>query len=166
MKATLFWIERSGPGRLATLARPRGGVWLDEEIQIFKRARVDVLVSALTPVETAELNLKDEKTLCQINEIEFISFPIADRGTPVLSNAVRELAESMKKALLDGKSIAIHCRLGIGRSSMLAACVLVLEGMDSEAAFELIGQARGCPVPDTAEQLSWVERFAKESRKV
>jgi hypothetical protein len=47
----------------------------------------------------------------------------------------------------------------IGRSSLMAACVLVLMGMAPGTAFGLIGKARGLKVPDTEGQRDWVERF-------
>jgi protein-tyrosine phosphatase len=161
MKANLHWIERPGSGRLAILARPRGGDWLEDEVLSWKNAGVKVLVSALTPEEILELDLEKEKSLCQTHAIDAISFPVKDREV----TSTRELAQTLEQALLEGKSVVIHCRQGIGRSSLLAACVLVLEGMDSEAAFHSISRARGCPVPDTTEQRQWVARFARDSPK-
>ena len=163
MKANLYWIERPGPGRLAILARPRGGDWLEDEVRSWKNAGVNILVSALTPDEILELDLENEKSLCRTNGIEFVSFPIEDRQVPPLLKSTRALAMALEQDLLAGKSVAIHCRQGVGRSSVLAACVLVLEGVDSETAFDSISRDRGCPVPDTPEQRQWVARFARES---
>jgi protein-tyrosine phosphatase len=42
----------------------------------------------------------------------------------------------------DGKVVAVHCRAGIGRSSLIAASVLVYLRAARARAFELIGQAR------------------------
>ena len=61
--------------------------------------------------------------------------------------------------LSEGRCVGIHCRQGIGRSSLLAATLLVLTGMDFEEAWRRVEAARGCPVPDTAEQKAWVDRF-------
>lgn len=48
---------------------------------------------------------------------------------------------------------------------MMAACVLVSLGEEPDTAFERIARARGCPVPDTAEQREWVLRFADRHLK-
>jgi hypothetical protein len=32
MRPELFTIRRTGPGRLSTMARPRGGDWLEDEM--------------------------------------------------------------------------------------------------------------------------------------
>jgi protein-tyrosine phosphatase len=63
--------------------------------------------------------------------------------------------------LRGGQSVVIHCRQGVGRSALIAACVLVLNGVSVDKAFELIENARGCSVPDTEEQREWVVQFAE-----
>jgi protein-tyrosine phosphatase len=161
MQPEIFWIPSPWPGRLATLPRPRGEDWLEDEISGFRQVGVDVMVSALESAEAAELGLIGEAETCQRKGIEFISFPIPDRGVPKSVQIAQELAQSLKIKLASGKNVAIHCRAGVGRSSVLAACVLMLAGMDSETAFDRIQLARGMRVPDCEEQKDWVERFGK-----
>jgi protein-tyrosine phosphatase len=162
MKADLFWIEGPWSGRLAILPRPRGGDWLEDEIPAWRSAGVDLVVSTLRPDEISELDLTAEAEWCRKNEIEFISFPIADRGVPSSPAAVLELLRRLENAMTAGKIVAIHCRQGIGRSALLAASLLVLAGVSPDQAFQRVQAARGCPVPDTAEQREWVARFARD----
>jgi protein-tyrosine phosphatase len=164
MRTELFWIEGPWPGRLAIMPRPRGGDWLEDEIRAWRTAGVDTVVSALCAEEVAELDLTEEAALCQANGIEFLDFPVTDRSVPESTQKTAEFVRPLLKLLGEGKKVAIHCRQGVGRSSLLAACVLTLAGMASEAAFDRIRQARGCEVPDTAEQRMWVARFAKAQR--
>jgi protein-tyrosine phosphatase len=63
-----------------------------------------------------------------------------------------------------GETVAVHCRQGVGRSALLAACILAALGDRPDLAFERIAKARGCPVPDTPEQREWANRFAGEIR--
>ncbi|MGH7887499.1 MAG: protein-tyrosine phosphatase family protein [Candidatus Binatia bacterium] len=63
--------------------------------------------------------------------------------------------------LTQGKSVAIHCRQGIGRSALIAACLLVVSGITPETAFARIGASRGYAVPETSEQRQWVMQFAQ-----
>ena len=53
--------------------------------------------------------------------------------------------------------------MGIGRSPLLLACILVSGGMRTEDAWIAIGDARGCVVPDTLEQRAWLSRTAPPS---
>ncbi|HUM05651.1 MAG TPA: dual specificity protein phosphatase family protein [Terriglobales bacterium] len=155
------WIAGLGPARLATMPRPRGGDWLKEEIEQLRVEGVDVLVSALTPDEVDELGLVQEPDTCRENGISFLAFPIADRDVPDSYGAVRSFVEGLNKELCDSKAVAIHCRAGIGRSSLLAACTLVVAGLSVDQAFAAIREARGCNVPDTEVQRVWVEKFAQ-----
>ncbi len=41
----------------------------------------------------------------------------------------------------------------------MAASVLKLSGKSVDEAFQLIGSARGCAVPDTPQQREWVARI-------
>ncbi len=69
------------------------------------------------------------------------------------------LARTLAEKIGEGSTIAVHCRAGIGRSSLIAACVLAVSGTDPDAAFALIAAARGVAVPDTMEQRDWVAQF-------
>jgi protein-tyrosine phosphatase len=164
MQPEIYWIKSPWKGHLAVLPRPRGGEWLEDEIAGFRKAGVDVMVSALEKPEEAMLELTEESELCGANGIEFISFPITDGTAPVSEKNVEELARLLESRLESGKNVAIHCRAGIGRCATLAACVLILSGMNYQAAFERIGQARGCHVPDKKEQEEWVERFEENCK--
>ena len=158
MRSDVHWIAAPLVGRLAIMARPRAGEWLGDEIAGWRQAGIDIVVSLLEPDEAAELGLSGEAELCRASAIGFVAFPIPDRGVPAVTEA-QALARSVARQVEDGKAVAIHCRAGIGRSSLMAACVLVCTGMDAATAFELIGAARGVGVPDTAEQRRWVMGF-------
>jgi protein-tyrosine phosphatase len=77
-------------------------------------------------------------------------------------NEVLTFIRPIEQKLQQGKNVAIHCRQGIGRASMLAACILAASGMNPELALEQIRIARRRPVPDTDEQKQWIVRFARE----
>lgn len=153
MTSAIYWIDCRDGLKLGIMARPRAGDWLEDEIDNWRREGVELVVSLLEPAEVSELGLDDEPRLCRERGIEFISFPIPDRGVPGNQTAAVRVAGSFRTA---GKVVAIHCRAGIGRSSLLAATALVLGGMEAEPAFALIEQARGLRVPDTEAQRAWV----------
>jgi protein-tyrosine phosphatase len=161
MRTKLYWIEGPWRGRLAIMPRPRGGDWLEDEIQSWRRSGVDMVVSLLTVEEQTELNLRDEESLCRANSIEFVSFPIVDRSVPSSAEAFLEHLIKLAEQLANGQNIAVHCRQGIGRAALVAICLLTVSGMEPAAAIERVSAARGCVVPETPEQLQWITDFAK-----
>src|SRR5262245_14467091 len=98
------------------------------------------------------MDLAAEAELCRRNAIEFLSLPIPDRGLPESRDKVLTLVHQLAASIRQGKSIVIHCRAGIGRSTMLAAAVLVDVGESADQALDRIAAARGLPVPDTEQQ--------------
>jgi protein-tyrosine phosphatase len=159
VRAELYTVEYNGLGALSIMARPRGGDWLSDEIQAWRGAGVSMVVSLLTPEEQAELELDEEATLCQRTNLAFRAFPIPNRGVPQLAEAERLITEIVE-AMNAGQHVAIHCRMGIGRSAMIAAAALVALGETSEDALARIQAARRLPVPDTPEQAQWIAQYA------
>lgn len=166
MKPDVYWINGPWSGKLAILARPRGADWLADEVAGWKEAGVDVVVSLLTHGEDSELGLTDERELVQQRGLTFIGFPIADYSVPTSKKDLQRLVFKLEESLLAGNSVGIHCRQGIGRSSLVAACIFVTSGESAEAAFKKIQNARGSSVPDTLEQKDWVAAFASELQSV
>jgi protein-tyrosine phosphatase len=146
---------------MAIMARPRADDWLESEIAAWRDSGINVVVSLLVSEEASELGLQQEAELCRSNGIEFHSFPIEDRAVPPSRQAVTTLAGFLATGMAEGRSIAIHCRAGIGRSSLIAACVLIHSGIEAKAALALIREARGLDVPDTEEQRDWVIAFGE-----
>jgi len=116
----------------------------------------------LTTAENEELGLVEESRCCQSRGIEFLSFPIEDRSVPNSSAKFTELVDSVTGFLHEGKTVAVHCRAGIGRSLMIAASALIHIRLSKESAFRSIEESRSCSVPDTREQRRWVERHSSE----
>jgi hypothetical protein len=159
MRSEVHWIETPTAGRLAIMARPRAGDWLDDEVAGWRMEGIDIVVSLLEPEEVHELGLQREAHLCDEHAIEFISFPIPDRGVPQSMPEAAAIARLLAVRITEGKAVAVHCRAGIGRSSVIAACALVCTGVGASASFELIERARGVRVPDTDGQRDWVVAF-------
>jgi protein-tyrosine phosphatase len=155
MRPELFTIERVGPGQLATMAHPRGGDWLPGETSALAISGVTILVSLLTDAENAELGLSGEAEAAQAAGLAFYRLPTPDRHVPERS-ALLALAAGLRAQLNQGAGVVIHCRHGVGRSSTLAAAVLVLDGWTPGHAWERITVARGLPVPDTGAQREFI----------
>ncbi|MGO4882581.1 MAG: protein-tyrosine phosphatase family protein [Bryobacteraceae bacterium] len=155
----MFPIPGPWRGRLAISARPRGGDWLADEVRGWRTAGVDAVVSLLGPEEEQELGLDAENTAVEDCGIRFVSYPIADRSVPHSVESAVQFLRGLSNALDSGESVVVHCRQGIGRSALIAAGALVVAGVDPVSAVRTVADARGVPVPETAQQRSWIEQL-------
>ncbi len=155
-----FWIDTASPLQLAIASRPQGGEWLLEDIGQLKNEGIDLLVSLLCFSESRELELEEEKAACAAAGITFVNFPLPDRSVPPSRLGFLTFAQFLHRRAKDGLRVGVHCRACIGRSSVLLATVLRLEGLSAREAFDRISDARGMRVPDTAEQAKWVAKLA------
>jgi len=160
MAAGLYWLDGPWPGKIALAARPRGGDWLGDEVARWKRQGIDSVLTLLTPDEEREMELGSEASEAKARGLEFSSFPIPDRRVPSSEANLVKVLDKLNGTLSDSKNVLIHCRQGIGRTGLVAACLLVRKGMSPGAAVEKVSMARGIPVPETDEQREWIDHYA------
>jgi protein-tyrosine phosphatase len=68
-----------------------------------------------------------------------INHPIADFGVPDAVQ-MQGILHSINEALRQGGKVYVHCRAGIGRTGTVAATWLVNQGLDGQAALDLLMQ--------------------------
>jgi len=155
MTPEIYWIRDIAPLKLAIMARPRGGEWLEEEVSGWKRLGIGTVASLLHKYEENELSISDEASLCAAHGIEFRSFPIKDRGVPEPASSFFGFADQLTSRVREGVSVAVHCRAGIGRSGLTVGSILLRSGVPAQDVFSLVSKARGLVVPDTPAQIEW-----------
>ncbi len=160
MKSPIYWITEWKNGCLGTMARPRGGDWLEDEIQCWIEADVEIVVSALTDDEIVELSLEQEHKLCTGMGLHFFRYPIQDRGVPTSLEDWTAFIQKIGSFMTSDSKIVAHCRMGIGRASLIAVSLMILSGVSPKQAFEWVEKARGYQVPDTIAQRDWIGKFA------
>jgi protein-tyrosine phosphatase len=158
---SIHWVHGIGPHRLALMPRPRGGEWLAQEVAAWRSAGIGTVVSLLERHEITELELAAEPALCAGQDIEFLSLPIADRGTPASRRELANLLAQLHGRLMQGGAVAIHCRAGIGRTGLVAGCLLHMLEVPYDEIFHRLSRSRGVAVPDTAAQVEWVGRYVQ-----
>ena len=158
-ETTIHWVKGIEPHRLGLMARPSGGESLHEEVAAWRNASVGLVVSLLESHEVRELQLKAEPTLCVEQGIEFRHFPIPDRGVPESTRETSILVAELHANLVQGKAVVIHCRAGIGRTGLVAGCILQKLRIPRTEIFHLLSRSRGLAMPDTSAQVEWVEKF-------
>jgi len=155
----IFWIDGNPPPTLAVVLRPRGGDWLEDELRKLRSGGIQTIVSLLEENEASWLGLAEEGPLARTLGMEFLSYPIPDTHIPSDATGFRYFVASLVSRLRRGERIGVHCRGSIGRSTLTAAAALIHLGWKPANALAAIQRARGCPVPDTEEQQSWILHY-------
>lgn len=108
----------------------------------------------------------DDAQLLRRHGIELLHLPTPDHAA--LEPSVLESAVAwVERRITSGRRVLIHCQHGIGRSSLLALCVLVALGMAPLEALALAKdrRARVSPSPAQLEAfIAWAERYRAATR--
>ena len=99
--------------------------------------------------------------------VEYLRAPVADHAVPEERAQMAAILETLSRALGAGRPVYLHCRAGIGRTAMVAGCLLVERGMSGEEALSELNRlwqqsarAGEWPsVPETAEQTQYVRTW-------
>lgn len=149
MRPSAYPIPLDLPGRLWIMPKPSSTERLDDDIAAWRAMGMERIISLMALDEAAEFGLAAEADVCRQHGMDFVHLPIPARGLPE-QRAFAALAHETLGALRGGMAIGAHCRAGIGRSAMLACCILALSGPTAEEAIAGVSEARRIAAPDMA----------------
>jgi ADP-ribosylglycohydrolase len=106
-------------------------------------------------------------------EIDVLRKPIPDHGIPAEPGHMAETLMCLRQALRDGGIVYLHCRAGIGRTAMVAGCLLVEHGLPGEQALAELNRlwqqsprAEQWPlIPETEAQADYVRQWSERGER-
>jgi predicted protein tyrosine phosphatase len=118
----------------------------------------------ITRVVDVRVERCDDEAVLRLHGIRLLHLPTADTraiSQARLAHGVAFVVEGLEL----GERVLVHCQYGIGRSALLACCVLVARGASPLAALEAAKRARPVisPSPD---QLGALAAFAARLKAV
>jgi len=133
------------PGRLGMTLCPGRmdrGRDLAADLVSLRETGATVLVTLATREELAWAGVPDLDVHARAAGLETIAMPIRDQEAPS-DAAMTELTLAIREKLDAGHSVVVHCMGGLGRSGLVAACVLVDRGRSPSEALAAVREARG-----------------------
>ncbi|MGO4407148.1 tyrosine-protein phosphatase [Bosea sp. RAF48] len=139
------------PGRLRPLA--------DDLADLTQQGITRII--CLTPAEEIRLKSPDYAARQSDLGIPVTRFPIGDFGVPDDGGGLKALAEEAARDLNAGRELFVHCAAGIGRTGMVATCILVALGLSGTEAVAAVAAAGSGPETEVQQQM--VARYAEEA---
>lgn len=151
MLAGFRWIENN---RLAGSGLPGLLGTLDEDLAMLRREGFGLVVTL-----TREPGIS-------IEGIEQLHFPIDDMGIPT-PRACEDVCRRIVARMEAGDAVLVHCRAGLGRTGLVAACVLVTAGDSASAALRKVRGVHGGYVQTPAQErfVSHYEQHLRAERQ-
>jgi len=110
------------PGELYVSPMPYGRYDRERVFRYFLREKIEKVVVLLSDEEIARRCKKDLKKLYARHRMEMTQFPMVDFLQPGHARMDCLIPELLRD-LRSGKRIAVHCHAGVGRSSVIVACL-------------------------------------------
>ena len=161
-----YWVV---PGRLLVGEHPASRSRADsmDRLRRFLVAGVTCFVDLTESAELPSYEPLLPLATPEGRRIEYMREPIRDHDVPADDEHMTQVVETVDAALEAGHLVYLHCRAGIGRSAMVAACWLASRagaGKDPLPALQDLWQdssrSRDWPsVPETPEQVAFVRRW-------
>lgn len=163
--STALWPGRLGltfaPGKKGASVLQPGLVHQRDVAQDFQTLAdegVQVIAPLIEPWEFEELGMAGYEQEAANHDIQIVPFPIVDASVPADQEAFAEFIDELMDALLDRKKVVVHCRGGLGRAGLTAACLLVQAGQPAAEAIGLVRKTRPGAI-ETAEQEKFIRDF-------
>ena len=121
-----------------------------------------MLVSLLRPTEYALLGIEDLADRATAHQLDFHAFPITDAGVPSSVVWTATLVQMLLARVRSGDTVVVHCRGGLGRAGLVAACCLTAVGYDAERAIATVREVRSPSAIETLGQEDFIVDFADE----
>ncbi|MCD0156718.1 cyclin-dependent kinase inhibitor 3 family protein [Deinococcus sp. 14RED07] len=168
------WIPTGlWPGRLGLTFAPGkkgGSVYqpgvthdrdLTDDMRTLAQGGANVIAPLLEDHEFPMLGLEDYHDAADTFGLEVAPYPIPDGHAPHDPRDFAAYIDELMTYLLNGRSVVVHCRGGLGRAGLSAACLLVQAGLDADDAIALVRETRSPHAIETPQQEQFIHDFAR-----
>jgi len=142
----IAWLQHHSFGGAIGLAR-LPGIWLNSlagDLAVIRASGATSLVSLTEPRELRWAGPSDFGAAVARAELSWFHLPIRDFGVPDagFEDTWRSAGAELRRRLVAGERLVIHCYAGLGRTGLLAARLLIEFGEPPQRAIALVRRVR------------------------
>lgn len=134
-----------------------------EALDTLQAAGAEALITLMPAGELEQNQATELPALCAARKLEWFHLPVADEQVPLadFDHAWAQERERIQTLLGEGRSIAIHCKGGSGRTGLIAARILIERGLPCSEAVVRVQALRPKAIQHPA-HVGWLEQFDTE----
>ncbi len=154
-------VPLAGPGWLGLTLQPGRrdrGRDLPTDLAALRAEGAQVLIALLTRPELEAVGVPDYLTAAEAAGFQVIHAPMPDQGVPAAAEA-QALLTRIEAALCGGAGVVVHCLGGLGRSGLVAACLLRARGVPAADALAQVRAARDPRAIESPAQVAFVQAW-------
>jgi protein-tyrosine phosphatase len=151
------------PGKRGASERYPGLVYrreLEADLATLRRHRVRSIVLLVEDAELERWGDRDIVERAAAHGIRLRRYPMPDGAPPSSMSEMDGILDWLRAARGDGDA-AVACMGGVGRSGTVAACALVEEGWEPDAAIAHVRSVRHPTAVETDAQVAFVHAYAR-----
>ncbi len=132
-------------------------------LDTLQAAGAQALITLMPEGELEHNQAGELPALCAARNLEWFHLPVADEQVPLadFDAAWSQARERIAGLLGEGRSIAIHCKGGSGRTGLIAARILIDRGLPRAEAVALVQALRPKAIKHPA-HVAWLAQFDAE----
>ena len=144
--------------------------WIDQRLAVGGRFPMDAAEQlarreGIGAIVDLRVEARDDEATLRVHGLEFLHLPTED-CCAIAPRMIDDGVEWVRTRLDGGTRVLIHCEYGIGRSALLALCILVAGGTEPLDAMNRLKAARPVvsPAPQQLEAFrTWAGRWAQRT---
>jgi len=134
-----------------------GGDWdrdLDKDLDAIVEAGASMLITLIEGHEFEEMKVTSLPQKAEAHGLKWVHLPIRDKGIPdaAFEDAWDKVGDDLHQHLLEGETIVIHCKGGLGRTGVIAARLLIGLGEEATTSIEKVRSARPGTIETQAQE--------------
>jgi protein-tyrosine phosphatase len=138
---------------------------LETDLKQLQDTNVDVVLVCLDDYELMKLGIQwnDYRQTAKLHHLKLLRLPMIEGGTPSSLQELENILNLLSNELLQSKSIVCHCRCGIGRAGLVAACLLIRLGIctDASSAIHFVRSKRHIKAIETQSQEHFIKTYVE-----